>query len=325
MGGSSRFERRVDVDEVVSAARFLVEVSEDGLHRRGDIGRVRDFFEARDRVPIFLKELGRERAAESEGFSFSALPAELRVEAAADFEEPAGLFARLVTEKRDERRDVLGTKRFDEVRRKDRLRHARARDGRDRVDVDVLFASFDRERVRETDEAELRHRVVRLAEVSVDAGGRCREDHAAVAFVAHAARHVPRGVRHAESAEHVHAVDEIPIFRRDFLERRVAEDARVVDDDVDLAERVHRGLDDLAAVLDGVVVGDRFAARVFDLFDDRVGRARAFARAVVLSAEIVDDDLRAARREQKRVRLPEPIARARDDDDTPIEPQIRHE
>ena len=94
---------------------------------------------------------------------------------------------------------------------------------------------------------------------------RRREDDAAVALVAHAARHVPRGVRDAEGAEHVDAVDEVPVLLGDLLERRVAEDAGVVDDDVDLAEGVDRRLDDLRAVLDGVVVRDGLAARVLDL------------------------------------------------------------
>ena len=99
------------------------------------------------------------------------------------------------------------------------------------------------------------------------------------------------------------------------LERRVAEDAGVVDDDVDALPRVERALDDLRAVLDRVVVGDGLAARGLDLLDDLVGRGGRLAAARVAAAEVVDDDLRAARREEQRVRAAEAVAGARDDGD----------
>ena len=83
-------------------------------------------------------------------------------------------------------------------------------------------------------------------------------------------------------------------------------------------------LDDLVAVLDRVVVGDGLAARLLDLVDDLVGRGRALACPVVLAAEVVDDDLRAARREEQRVGATEAVAGAGDDGDASIEPQIRH-
>ena len=171
-------------------------------------------------------------------------------------------------ELRDQRRHELGLERVEQLRRQHGLGHARAGDRRDRVDEDVALLALERERLREAVEAELGHRVVRLAEVAVDAGGRRGHDDAAVAGVAHVR---PRGVGDAERAEHVDLVDEVPVGLRHLRERDVAEDAGVVDDDVDLAERVDRGLDDLVAVLDRVVVGDRLAAGGLDLGDDLVG------------------------------------------------------
>ena len=91
---------------------------------------------------------------------------------------------------------------------------------------------------------------------------------------------VPRGVRDAEAAEDVDAVDEVPVLLGQLLERRVAEDAGVVDDDVDALPRVERGLDDLVAVLDRVVVRDGLAARGLDLLDDLVRRGARLAAAV---------------------------------------------
>src|SRR5690606_33292658 len=186
---------------------------------------------------------------------------------------------------------------------------------------DVLLLALDRERVREADETELGHRVVRLAEVAVDARGARGEDDAAVAGLLHV---IPRGLRDPEAAEHVHAVDEVPVLLRQLLEGGVAEDARVVDDDVDPLPRVERGLDDLVAVLDRVVVGDRLAAGGLDLLDDLVGRRARFASAGRAAAEVVDHDLAAARGEQERMGATETVASARHDGDAPIKTQIGH-
>jgi hypothetical protein len=83
----------------------------------------------------------------------------------------------------------------------------------------------------------------------------------------------------AERTEHVDLVDQVPVGLRHLLERDVAQDPGVVDQDVDLAERVDRGLDDLVAVLDRVVVRDGVAALVLDLGDDLVGGRRGLALA----------------------------------------------
>ena len=91
---------------------------------------------------------------------------------------------------------------------------------------------------------------------------------------------------------------------------------------IDLAERVDRGLDDLVAVLDRVVVGDRLAAGGDDLVDDLVGGRGRLALAGEAAAEIVDDDLGAAAREEQRVRASEPVACSRDDRDLSIETQL---
>jgi uncharacterized protein YfiM (DUF2279 family) len=56
-----------------------------------------------------------------------------------------------------------------------------------------------------------------------------------------------------------------------FCERDVAQDAGVVDEDVDRPNASIGGLDDGVAVLDRVVVGDRGAAGGLDLVDDLVG------------------------------------------------------
>ena len=117
-------------------------------------------------------------------------------------------------------------------------------------------------------------------------------------------------------------VDEVPVLLRHLRERDIAEDAGVVDDDVDAAERVDRGLDDLVAVLDRVVVGDRLAAGGLDLLDHLVGGRRALALAVDAAAEVVDHDARAARREQESVGPTEAVAGTGHDGDAIVETQL---
>jgi hypothetical protein len=154
------------------------------------------------------------------------------------------------------------------------------------------------------------------------AGGRRRHHDAAVAGVAHV---VPRGVRDAEAAQHVHAVDEVPVLLAHLLEAGVAQDAGVVDDDVDALPRVERTLDDLRPVLDRVVVGHGLAAGGLDLLDHRVGRGRRLAAARVAAAQIVHDDLGAAGREQQGMGAAEAVAGAGDDGDPVVEAQIGHD
>ena len=90
-----------------------------------------------------------------------------------------------------------------------------------------------------------------------------------------------------------HRVDEVGTH---VVERLVAQDAGVVDDDVDGAERVDRGLHDALAAVgrgDRVGVRDGLAARGLDLVDDELCGALVGARSVDGTAEVVHHDERA--------------------------------
>src|SRR5207253_2134721 len=71
-------------------------------------------------------------------------------------------------------------------------------------------------------------------------------------------------------------------------------------------------------------VRDRLAARGGDLTGDLGGELGLAAAALLGAAEVVDDDPRAARGQQQRVRAPDRTARAGDDRDAPVEPQLTH-
>src|SRR5690606_16259811 len=104
--------------------------------------------------------------------------------------------------------------------------------------------------------------------VAVDARRRRREDDAAIASIAHVG---PGSVRDAEGSEDVDAIDEIPVLLLHLVKARIAQDARVVDDNVHASERIERALHDFLAVLYRVVIGNRVAPERLDLLDDLVG------------------------------------------------------
>src|SRR5699024_11023963 len=101
-------------------------------------------------------------------------------------------------------------------------------------------------------------------------------------------------------------------------ERLVAQDAGVVDEDVDPAPRVdhgaHQGID-RGPVGDVVPVDDRLAAGRGDLVDDLLGGGGGAALAVHVAAEIVDDDPGATLGQCEGVGAAESAARSGDDRD----------
>ncbi len=123
---------------------------------------------------------------------------------------------------------------------------------------------------------------------------------------------------HVVAAVQVHLEHGVPVLERHLVERAVAQDARVADHAVDLAELVDRGLDDVLGALGlghGVVVGDRAAAGVLDLLDHLVGHGRSGAGAVAGTAEVVDDDAGALLGERQRILASESASGPGDDDD----------
>jgi hypothetical protein len=74
----------------------------------------------------------------------------------------------------------------------------------------------------------------------------------------------------AEGSDHVDAEDEIPVGIGHLREAGVAQDAGVVDDDIDAPERINGGLDDGGAVFDRVIACDRFSSSGLDCGDDGI-------------------------------------------------------
>lgn len=64
---------------------------------------------------------------------------------------------------------------------------------------------------------------------------------------------------------------QVPILILHVLEADIAQDACIVDEDIDSTKVLDSCLDDLLAIGDAVIVGCCFAASGFDFIDDDIG------------------------------------------------------
>ena len=230
----------------------------------------------------------------------------------------------LVGQPRDQRRHQTGRELVGELVAEDLAGHPGTRGRRDGVGLDVVALALLGEHVRETDEAHLGGAVVGLAEVAEESGRRGGDHDAPVRLLTHVH---PRRLRHVERAAQMdveHRVDEVGSH---VVEALVAQDARVVHDDVDAPEGVERGLHDRRAALGG---GDRvrvehgLAAGGLDLVDDLLAGSGVTAGTVDRAADVVDDHERTPAGEEHRVLAPEAAARTGDDRHLAVETEIRH-
>jgi hypothetical protein len=97
------------------------------------------------------------------------------------------------------------------------------------------------------------------------------------------------------------------------------------DDNVEAAEGVHGFPHDLPGVfrsVDREPIGDRLAAGLFNLVHDGFSDTGVRAFAEQAAAQIVDDELRAARGEFQRVCPAQATAGARNESNTPFQPDF---
>ncbi|MNJ38810.1 hypothetical protein D3C77_336660 [compost metagenome] len=187
--------------------------------------------------------------------------------------------------------------------------HARSGDRGNGVDANVLARAFDGQRVGKTDQAGLGRGVVALAEVAENAGAGGGHDDAAVALLTHDR---PHGVGQAEGTLDVNVLDQVPLRFGHLVERTVAQDPGVVDQDVDGAEHLERGGDDFLAFGHRVVVGDSFTPQGADFRDHGIGRGTGGTQAFGADTQVIDHDLGTPGTQQQGVGASQAVAGAGD-------------
>ena len=126
-----------------------------------------------------------------------------------------------------------------------------------------------------------------------------------------------------EVALEVHGGDSVELLFTCVGEHAVADDARVVDQNVEVAERVDRGLDEplgLRPVGDVRPTGDRLASGGGDFVDDALrGAAATGGRSVQPDTDVVDHHARTLGGERQRMCPSDTATGARHDDHTAVE------
>ena len=120
----------------------------------------------------------------------------------------------------------------------------------------------------------------------------------------------------------VHGDDRVEVFFGHLDERPVADDARVVDQDVDLAERVDGRLHDALSAVelrDRVVARDGLASERLDLLAHLRRGVLFRAPAVDAAADVVDDDARAFAGHAQHELAADPASGPGDDGDPTVQ------
>src|SRR5262249_50302926 len=199
--------------------------------------------------------------------------------------------------------------------RRDRVDHAGPGERRDAVRAHLEALHVERDAARQPDDAEFGRHVIGLAEIADQRRGRGHVHEGAGILLAELYR---AGPAHVEGAVEVHGEHIRPVRPAHAVEDAVAQDAGIVHQDVDAAERGKRRLDDLVGVLrlgDRERGSDRLAALALDFIDHRLRGAGVGAGAFETRADVADPDLRPLLRHEQRDAAADAAARTGNDCD----------
>ena len=186
------------------------------------------------------------------------------------------------------------------------------------VDADVVLGALDRQGLHKADKGHLGRAVVRLAEIPVQSRGRGGHNDAAIVPLSH---DVPDRLGAVDGPHQMDVHDEAEIVQLHLGEGLVAQDAGVVDQDVDPAPFRHRRPDhglDSGEIGDRGGIGHGLAAGGHDFGHDGLGRGRGSARTIASAPQIIDDHLCAAFGQGEGVFTPQPAAGPRHDRHAPV-------
>jgi hypothetical protein len=112
-------------------------------------------------------------------------------------------------------------------------------------------------------------RVVGLAEGAEQAGSGRRANETSILLLPEVR---PCGACALVCSIDVHLIDEVPIRLLHVLEADIAQNTRIVDQDIDATEVVDGSLDNVLAILNRIVVGNSLSALRLDLVDNGIRR-----------------------------------------------------
>jgi hypothetical protein len=221
-----------------------------------------------DLGPLLHDSFGCELDVDWEAVAASSLPSRSGEPAHTALVETASWLGRLVrAEQNNKRGHVVGLQTLDHLLGHDGARHSGAGVGCDGVDEDVVLLALESERLGETENTALGGSVVGLPKVSVDAAGGSGVEDAAILLLEHV---WPRGFGAGKGASEMHLEDGIPQVVGHVGKGLVAENACVVDEDVDAAIRIDCALDHRLAVDDVCLVANRLATELLNLLNDGI-------------------------------------------------------
>lgn len=128
--------------------------------------------------------------------------------------------------------------------------------------MNVVFCALLCEGLSETDHGQLGGRVVGLTKASEETGSRGGIDDTTILLFPEMG---PGGSGTLVGAFDVYSDDEVPVLVLHVLEGDISKDTSIVYQDVNAAEVLDGGLDNLLAVLNAIVVGNSLASGSFDL------------------------------------------------------------
>ena len=193
---------------------------------------------------------------------------------------------------------------------RDGVGHTRGRAGHDRVAGDVVLGECRGTTIGEPENAGFGGSIIGLTWRPECCAGR-EVDNATTLLLAHECR---SRTNSTEVALEVHSDHCVPLFLGHIEDHTVTDDTGAVDQNVDLAERIDRSLDQALSAFDCgdvVRVGHRLAARPLNLLHDLLSRGLVRPFTMDAAAEIVDHDLSPFPSHEEGDTAPDPPAGAR--------------
>ncbi len=133
--------------------------------------------------------------------------------------------------------------------------------------MDIVFCTLLCQSLCEPNHGQLSSRVIALSKASKKTSSRSGVDNSSILLFP---EYWPRSSGTLVCTLNMDGHNQIPVLVAHVLEADIPKNTGIVDQDIDSTEGLHGGFDDLVAVLDGIVVGDCFAASGFDLINDDI-------------------------------------------------------